>query len=76
MDNSLLAARDINHIYIVVVKELTQFVYIELDRLSKIDSKTANEELNKHMKKMFKNMKKSLEEEIGSINKEFLKSDK
>lgn len=59
-----------------LVKELTQFVYIELDRLSKIDSKTANEELNKHMKKMFKNMKKSLEEEIGSINKEFLKSDK
>lgn len=59
-----------------LVKELTEFVYVELGRLSTYNSKTANEELNKHMGKMFKNMKKSLEEEIGSINKGFLKAGK
>ena len=59
-----------------LVKELVKFVYEELGRLSTYNSKTANEELNKHMKKMFKNMKKSLEEEIGSIDKGFLKEEK
>ena len=59
-----------------LVKELTEFVYVELGKLSTYNSETANEELNKHMKKMFKNMKKSLEEEIGSIDKSFLKAGK
>lgn len=56
-----------------LVKELIKFVYEELGKLSNYNSQTANEELNKHMKKMFKNMRKSLQEEIGSIDKGFLK---
>lgn len=36
------------------------------------DVKEVNPELNKHMKDMFKNMKKSLKEELGSVNKDFL----
>ena len=59
-----------------LVKELIKFVYEELGKLSNYNSKTANEELNKHMKKMFKNMRKSLQEEIGSIDKGFLKDGK
>ena len=36
-----------------LVKELIKFVYEELGKLSNYNSQTANEELNKHMKKMF-----------------------
>jgi hypothetical protein len=57
-----------------LVKESTCFLYKELDKLSKYNSKDANDELNEHMKEMFKNMKESLEEQIGSLNKDFLQN--
>lgn len=56
-----------------LVKEATVFLYNDLDALSKYNSDEANDELNNHMKKMFKNMKNSLKEEIGSVDKGFLK---
>lgn len=37
----------------------------------KYECKDVNPELNKHMKDMFKNMKKSLKEELGSVNNFF-----
>ena len=55
-----------------LVKESIEFVYQRLNEFSKYDCKTANNELNKHMKRMFKNMKNSLKEEIGSLKKDFL----
>lgn len=55
-----------------LVRKSTKFLYFELDKLSKYNSPNQNDEVNKHMKKMFKNMKKSLKEEIGSVKKDFL----
>lgn len=54
-----------------LVTDVTIFLYKQLGYLSQYSS-NVNDELNNHMKKMFKNMKKSLEEEIGSIKKDFL----
>ncbi len=55
-----------------LVEETTKFLSEQLDYFSKYNCKSVGDELNKHMKKMFKEMKKSLKEEIGSINKDFL----
>lgn len=55
-----------------LVREATIFLNDRLDEFSKYISKSTNDELNKHMKKLFKNMKKSLKEEIGSLKKDFL----
>ncbi|WP_312048262.1 DUF5677 domain-containing protein [Anaerotignum sp.] len=54
-----------------LVKEVTIFLDKRLEFFSKYDS-DVNDELNKHMKRMFKNMRKSLKEEVGSLNKDFL----
>ena len=55
-----------------LVEEATQYLYRQLDYFSKYDKPNAGDELNSHMKRMFKKMKKSLKEEIGSINKDCL----
>lgn len=57
-----------------LVRESTKFVYDRLYEFSKFNCSTANDELNRHMQKMFKNMRKSLKEEIGSVKKDFLKT--
>lgn len=54
-----------------LVKEVTIFLDNKLEFFSKYDS-DVNDELNKYMKRMFKNMRKSLKEEVGSLNKDFL----
>lgn len=56
-----------------LVEEATQFLYDKLEHFSKYECEDSNPELNKHMKNMFKDMKKSLKEEVGSVNKDFLK---
>ena len=55
-----------------LVEDATKALFEQLDYLSKYNCKSVNDELNNHMKKMFKEMKKSLKEEIGSVNKDFL----
>ena len=54
-----------------LVEEVTEFLNNMLDYYSHYNS-TVNKKLNKHMKDMFKGMKKSLEEEVGSVKKDFL----
>ena len=67
-----ISKRDKDECY-KLVKEACEYLYYTLGKFSNYESKTANVELNKHMKDMFKNMKKSLKEELGNINKAFLK---
>jgi hypothetical protein len=55
-----------------LVRESTEFIYDQLEEISKYKWELENDELNKHMKKMFKNMKASLKEEIGSLKKDYL----
>ncbi len=55
-----------------LVEYSTKFLYAELDYFSRYVCENVGDELNKHMKGMFKEMKKSLKEEIGSVNKDFL----
>lgn len=55
-----------------LVEESTKFVYNRLEEFSQYNCKTADEELNKHMQKMFKSMRASLKEELGSVKKGFL----
>ena len=55
-----------------LVKDANIFLYDVLDSLTKHEI-IANKYYLKHIKSMFKNMKKSLAEEISSLNKDFLK---
>ena len=55
-----------------LVRESTEFIYDQLEEISKYKWELENDELNKHMKQMFKNMRTSLKEEIGSLKKDFL----
>lgn len=57
-----------------LVKDATMYLDIQLEYFANFDSTKVNQELNNKMKKMFEGMRKSLIEEIGSVNKDFLKN--
>lgn len=50
------------------------YLDIQLEYFANFDSTKVNQELNNKMKKMFEGMRKSLIEEIGTVNKDFLKN--
>lgn len=70
-----LDTREENECY-ALVRDANMFLYEKLDYFSKYECNDVNEEVNKHMKNMFKAMKKSLKEEIGSVEKDFLNDHK
>ena len=57
-----------------LLKDTTMYLDIQLEYFANFDSTKVNQELNNKMKKMFESMRKSLIEEIGTVNKDFLKN--